>query len=58
MHLLVVGSSVADMLLRSVGSDVIPGDTSSSPQPVTERSWHGTSSEGMYLQSGAHVNYF
>jgi len=47
-HLVVVGFAVGNVLLSSVGPNVVSGDTSS-PQPVTEGSWHGTSREGMYL---------
>ena len=47
-YLVVVGFAVGNVLLSSVGPNVVSGDTSS-PQPVTEGSWHRTSREGMYL---------
>ena len=55
---LVLGSmAVGNVLLSSVRPNVVPRHPSS-PQPVTEGSWHRTSREGMYLRSNAHVNYF
>ena len=47
-YLVVVGFAVVNVLLSSVGPNVVPGNTPS-PQPVTEGSWHRTSREGMYL---------